>query len=67
MKKLLGTLLLVGVAAVVVRSLLGGKETPGEEPVQISFDDGSTDALSSKDIEGREFTDIARKLVEIGV
>jgi hypothetical protein len=40
---------------------------PGEEVVQIVFDDGSTYVLASNSVEGQEFTDIARKVVEIGV
>jgi hypothetical protein len=40
---------------------------PGEEVVQIVFDDGSTYVLASNTAEGQEFTDIARKVVEIGV
>ena len=39
----------------------------GEEVVQIVFDDGSTHVLASNTAEGLEFTDIARKVVEIGV
>jgi len=35
--------------------------------VQISFGDNSSEALDSNSIEAQEFTDLARKLVEIGV
>jgi hypothetical protein len=40
---------------------------PTEEVVQIVFDDGSTRTLTSNVVEAQELTDIARKLVEIGV
>ena len=69
MKWLLRGLILLGVlggAAVAVRSYLQGGST-GEEVVQIVFDDGSTHALASNTPEGQEFTDIARKVVEIGI
>ena len=68
--KLLRRLLLLGAlvgAAVAVRSYLQNSEAPGEEAVQIVFDDGSTQALSSRSVEAQEFTDIARKIVEIGL
>jgi hypothetical protein len=60
---LLGAL---GGAAVVVRSYLQGGST-GEEVVQIVLDDGSTQVLASNTAQGQEFTDIARKIVEIGL
>ncbi len=60
---LLGAL---GGAAVAVRSYLQRGNT-GEEVVQIVFDDGSTHVLASNTSEGQEFTDIARKIVEIGI
>jgi hypothetical protein len=69
MKKLLRGLFLLGAlagAAYAARSYLQG-ESPGKETVQIVFDDGSTRALASNTVEGQEFTDIARKLVEIGL
>ena len=69
MKKLLRRLFLLGAlagAAYAARSYLKG-EPPGKETVQIVFDDGSTRALASNTVEGQEFTDIARKLVEIGL
>lgn len=68
MRRLFGRLLLLGAlagAVVAVRSYL--KEAPGEETVQIVFGDGSTHALASDSTEAREFTDIARKVLEIGV
>ena len=69
MKKLLRRLFLLGAlagAAYAARSYLQG-EPPGKETVQIIFDDGSTRALASNTAEGQEFTDIASKLVEIGL
>lgn len=70
MKKLLKRLVLLGAlvgGAVAVRSYLQGSEATGEEAVQIVFGDGATQALSSKSVKAQEFTDIARKLVEIGL
>ena len=64
MKKLFGRLLLLGALAggvVAARGYLK-RGMPGEEVVQIVFDDGSTNTA-----EGQEFTDIAGKVVEIGV
>jgi hypothetical protein len=68
-RKLLGRLLLLGALAggVVAARNYMKKGMPGEEVVQIVFDDGSTRALASNTVEGQEFTDIARKVVEIGV
>ena len=66
MKKLLRRLILLGAiagAAYAVRSYLQG-QSPGEETVQIVFDDGSARSLASNTTEGQEFSDIARKLVE---
>jgi hypothetical protein len=66
MKKLLRRLFLLGAiagAAYAARSYLQG-QAPGEETVQIVFDDGSARSLASNTTEGQEFTDIARKLVE---
>jgi hypothetical protein len=42
-------------------------QSPGEDVVQIVFEDGSTRSLASNTLEAQEFTDIARKVVEIGV
>lgn len=70
MGKLLKRLVLLGAligAGVAVRNYLQNSEAPGEEAVQLTFDDGSTQALSSRSAEAQEFTDIARKLVEIGL
>ena len=51
----------------MVRNYFEGSEPPGEEAVQIVFDDGSTEALSSNSARAQEFTDISRKIVEIGL
>lgn len=69
MKKLFGRLVVLGALAgglLVARGYLQ-RAKPGEEVVQIAFDDGSTRVLTSNTVEAQEFTDIARKLVEIGV
>ncbi len=69
MKKLLGRLVLLGALAGAVyaaRSYLRG-ESAVTESVQMVFDDGSTRSLASKTTEGKEFTEIARKIVEIGL
>lgn len=69
MRKLLGRLLLLGALAggvVAARGYLK-RGIPGEEVVQIVFDDGSTHLLASDTVEAQEFTDIARKVVEIGI
>ncbi len=69
MRRLLRGLLLLGALAggvVAVRGYLKG-QSPGEDVVQIVFDDGSTHALVSNTVEAQEFTDIARKVIEIGI
>ena len=69
MKKLLRGLVLLGVlagAAYAARSYMQG-EPAGQDAVQLGFDDGSMDSLASNTVQGQEFTDIARKVVEIGV
>ncbi len=69
MRRMLGRLILLGALAggvVAVRGFLKG-QTPGEDVVQIVFDDGSTRSLASNTVEAQEFTDIARKVVEIGI
>jgi hypothetical protein len=68
-KKLIRRLFLLGAlagAAYAARSYLQG-QSPGKETVQIVFDDGSTRSLASNTTEGREFNDIARKLLETGL
>lgn len=70
MKKLLRRLVLLGAllgAAVAVRRYMEENEPAGEEAVQVVFDDGSTQALPTRSVEAQEFTDIARKVVEIGL
>jgi hypothetical protein len=69
MKKLFGRLVLLGALAggvVAVRGYLQ-RTGPGEDVVQIVFDDGSTQVLTANTVEAQEFTDIARNLVEMGV
>ena len=69
MKKLLRGLVLLGVlagGAYAARSYLQG-EPAGQDAVQLVFDDGSTHSLATNTVQGQEFTDIARKVVEIGV
>ncbi len=69
MKKLLRGLVLLGVlagAAYAARSYLQG-EPAGQDAIQLVFDDGSMHSLASNTVQGQEFTDIARKVVEIGV
>jgi hypothetical protein len=68
-KKLLRRLVLLGVIVggiFAVRSYMRG-EASATESVQMVFDDGSTRSLASNTAEGREFADIARKIVEIGL
>ncbi|MGB3682736.1 MAG: hypothetical protein WA990_09655 [Rubrobacteraceae bacterium] len=70
MKRMFRRIVFLGVlagAAVAVRSYLQKGDALGEEVVQLVFDDGSTHALHSRSVEGQEFTDIARKVVEIGL
>ncbi len=70
MKKLLGRLVILGAAAgvaVAVGGYLRGGGTAAKDVVQITFDDGSQSFLASNTPDGEEFTDIARKLVEMGV
>jgi hypothetical protein len=69
MKRVFGRLLLLGALAgggVAVWGYLKG-QSPGEDVVQMVFDDGATRSLASNTAEAQEFTDIARKVVEIGV
>ena len=69
MKKLLRRALVLGAlagAAYAARGYLQGT-TATENAVQLVFDDGSTRTLASNTVEGQEFTDIASKVVEIGV
>ncbi len=69
MKKLMRRLVLLGAIAggiYAVRSYLRG-ETAATESVQMVFDDGSIRSLASNTAEGREFADIAHRIVEIGL
>jgi hypothetical protein len=68
-KKLLRRLVLLGAIAGAIyaaRSYLRA-EAPATESVQMVFDDGSTRSLASNTTEGKEFADMARKIVEIGL
>ena len=69
MKKLLRRLVLLGAIAggiYAVRAYLRG-EASATESVQMVLDDGSTRSLASNTAEGREFADMARRIVEIGL
>ena len=69
MKKLLRRLVLLAAIAggiYAVRSYLRG-ESASTDSVQMVFDDGSTRSLASNTAEGREFADIAHRIVEIGL
>ena len=69
MRKLFGRLLVLGAlagGAVAARNYMR-KGMTGEEVVQLVFDDGSTRSLASNTVKAQEFTDIARKVLEIGV
>ena len=64
MKKLLVRIALLGAAAgaaLAIRSYLQNSGN-GSGEVQITFDDGSTDALDAAEVQ--EYTDIARQLLE---
>lgn len=64
MKKLLGSLALIGAAAgaaYAARSYLAGSPNVGVDAVQISFEDGASESLGS--MEAEEFTDIARSVL----
>ena len=70
MKKLLGRLVILGAivgGAVAVGGYLRGGAAAAKDVAQVTFDDGSTRAFASNTPEGEEFTDIARKLVEMGL
>lgn len=69
MKKLLGRLLILGAVAggvVALRGYLRGDGSP-RDVAQVTFDDGSTRSLNSSTPEGEELSDIAKKLVEMGL
>jgi hypothetical protein len=68
-KKLLRRLAILGAIAgaiYAVRTYMK-RDSPVTESTQIIFDDGSTRSLASNTAEGKEFADIARRLVEIGL
>jgi len=69
MKKVLGRLVLLGALAGAVYAALYylREESAATEAIQMVFDDGSTRSLTSSTTEGKEFIDIARKIVEIGL
>ena len=69
MKKLLRRVLVLGALAGAIyaaRGYLQGAPAGGGA-VQLVFDDGSMRTLAPNTVEGQEFTDIASKVVEIGV
>jgi hypothetical protein len=68
-KKLLRRLAILGAIAgaiYAVRTYMK-RDSPVTVSTQIIFDDGSTRSLASNTAEGKEFADIARRLVEIGL
>jgi hypothetical protein len=68
-RRIFGRLLLIGAlagGAVAARNYLR-TNAAGEDVVDLVFDDNSTKALPSNTPEAQEFTDIARKVIEIGV
>jgi hypothetical protein len=68
-KKLFGRLLILGVlagAAVAVISRLRDG-VAAQDIVLLTFDDGSTRSFASNTPEGEELSDIAGKLVEMGL
>ena len=69
MKKALGRLVLLGALAGAVYAALNylRGESADADSVQIIFDDGSTRSLASNTTEGKEFADVAHKIVEIGL
>ena len=70
MKKVFTRVILLGAlagAAVAVSSYLQKSQGSGVDVVQMVFDDGSTHSLYARSVEAQEFTDIARKVVEIGL
>ena len=69
MKKLIRRLVILGVIAggiYAVRSYLRA-ESAATGSAQLVFDDGSTRSIASNTAEGREFVDVARRIVEIGL
>ena len=69
MKKLIRRLVILGAIAgsiYAVRNYLRA-ESAAAGSAQLVFDDGSTRSLASNTAEGREFVDVARRIVEIGL
>lgn len=64
MRKAFAGLAALGVAAGVAGYLYRSR-TASEEIAQITFDDDSVKSLSNHSIDGQQFADIARKLVQI--
>ncbi len=70
MTKLLGRLALVGAlagGAIAVLGYLRKAQTQAQGSVQVVFDDGASTSPDVSSPEGREFVEIARKVLEIGV
>jgi hypothetical protein len=66
-RRILGRLILLGAAAgaaYALRSYLKGSAGPKKSDVQIVLDNGAT--VEPDPAEAQEFTDIARKILEIG-
>jgi hypothetical protein len=70
MKRALVRLALVGASAGAAVALVGYLRRAGlsgQEAARVTFDDGSDLILSAGSPDGVEFTNIAHKLIEIGV
>ncbi|BBL79645.1 hypothetical protein RxyAA322_14990 [Rubrobacter xylanophilus] len=69
MRMLFRRLLLLGAlagAVAVLRRYLE-REGGGEEVAELTFEDGSSRVLAGGSVEGREISEVARKLVELGL
>lgn len=67
--KVLKRVFVLGLIAALIlaaRNYLERGKTP-EEVAEITFDDGSTQTLNTGSDEGRELSDLARKILEAGV
>lgn len=69
MKKWLGRLALIGALVGLAAGARGYLKVGAgaEEAARVTFDDNTDASFASNSVEGQEFSDIARKLVEIGV
>ena len=69
MRRVLGRVLLLGALAGVALALRRylEREEGGEEVAEITFDDGSARVLAAGSAEGRELSEVARKLEEQGL